>query len=71
MKTLHIEVCGMQAKVVLEGNLDWNVCIQNKTEKSYFHLKCLKEERKSKGNKNRSKNQWHIDNMGHLKKVTN
>ena len=43
MKTLHIEVCGMQAKVVLEGNLDWNVCIQNKTQKSCFHLKCLKD----------------------------
>lgn len=48
MKTLYIEVHAMQAKVVLEGNLDLNVCIQNKTVKSCFHLKRLKEKENPK-----------------------
>ena len=48
MKTLYIKVRATQAKVVLEGNLDLNVCIQNKTVKSCFHLKCLKEKENPK-----------------------
>jgi len=48
MKTLYTEVHAMQVKVVLEGNLYLNVCIQNKTVKSCFHLKRLKEKENPK-----------------------